>query len=90
MPALYVFVGLGVLTFALPRLPAMSSHASGVFTMAWILFAFVVIGANLWGAVGADAEAGRARTVKARVRMRQDDHGNSSEASGEKRLMRKV
>lgn len=67
MPALYAMAGLGTLYIAVPRLPAFSEQAGGLFSAAWLGFSLLVVGSNLWGAVGADEEQTRGRQpVRAR------------------------
>lgn len=63
MPALYAMAGLGTLYIAVPRLPAFSEPAGGIFSAAWLGFSLLVVGSNLWGVVGADEERARGGRV---------------------------
>jgi|GEM_PF-3797179 len=53
---LYVLISVGMLAVAVPRMPRLSVHMSGVFAVCWTAFALATVGANLWFALGADRE----------------------------------
>ncbi|UOF92655.1 hypothetical protein LSG31_11110 [Fodinisporobacter ferrooxydans] len=54
---LYVILGLAMVLYAIPKLPAISLSVSGIFTVVWLLFSFLFIGANLYYVYGVDKEA---------------------------------
>lgn len=54
-----------MLFFALPRLPHVSASIEGVFTVTWLLFAMLIIGANFYSLIGADRETQARRRANA-------------------------
>ncbi len=59
---LYVLAVLGILYVMLPRLPHFLRGQAGVFTIVWVSFALLVMGANLWFVLGADKERKMSRS----------------------------
>lgn len=56
--------------YAVPRLPRMTHGLAGTFTVLWLLFVALCVGANLYFLIGADKERKRlldARTTGARA-----------------------
>ncbi|MGZ4032765.1 MAG: hypothetical protein ACXVDJ_09510 [Tumebacillaceae bacterium] len=53
---IYLTLGLAMLFFALPRLPHVTASVEGAFTVSWLLFAMLIVGANLYYLVGADRD----------------------------------
>jgi hypothetical protein len=52
----YLTLGLAMLFFALPRLPHVTMSLEGAFTLSWLLFAMLIVGANLYYLIGADRD----------------------------------
>jgi hypothetical protein len=52
----YLTLGLAMLFFALPRLPHVTMSMEGAFTVSWLLFAMLIVGANLYYLIGADRD----------------------------------
>jgi predicted membrane protein len=55
----YMGLGLAMLFYAIPQLPGLSWSAAGVFSVVWLLFAILIIGANLYYLIGVDKERKR-------------------------------
>jgi hypothetical protein len=53
----YLTLGLAMLFWALPNLPAVTLSAKGAFTISWLLLALLTISANLYYLIGVDREA---------------------------------
>jgi hypothetical protein len=68
----YLVLGIGMLGYALPKLPAISFSAAGMFSLAWLLFALLVIGAHLYELIGVGREA--RQTVQAREPQQAEPH----------------
>lgn len=49
-------LGLAMLFYAVPELPAFSWSPAGLFVISWLLFAVLIIGSNLYYLVGVDKE----------------------------------
>lgn len=49
-------IGLALLFYALPRLPQATWSLEGAFTIAWLSFSVLIIGANLYQLIGVDKE----------------------------------
>jgi len=62
---IYLTSGLGLLFFALQNLPYVTMDLAGVFTVTWLLFAMLFIGANLYDLIGVDREHRQARRADA-------------------------
>jgi predicted membrane protein len=56
---MYMGLGLAMLFYAIPQLPGLSPSAAGVFSVVWLLFGILVIGANLYYLIGVDKERKR-------------------------------
>lgn len=52
----YLTVGLAMLFYALPRIPDVTMSSRGAFTIMWLAFAMLFIGANLYYLIGVDKE----------------------------------
>ncbi|MBL0386249.1 hypothetical protein JJB07_06230 [Tumebacillus sp. ITR2] len=52
----YLTAGLAMLFYALPRVPDVTMDISGAFTISWLAFAMLFIGANLYYLIGVDKE----------------------------------
>jgi TRAP-type mannitol/chloroaromatic compound transport system permease small subunit len=52
-----IIMGIAMVVYAVPKLPAFSLSAAGFFTLVWLLFALLVIGANLYYLIGVDRES---------------------------------
>lgn len=55
----YMGLGLAMLFYAIPQLPKLSATAAGVFSVVWLLFGILVVGANLYYLIGVDRERKR-------------------------------
>jgi hypothetical protein len=80
---IYLAIGLVMLFYAVPRLPDVTFSEEGVFTIVWLLFALLTVGANLYVLIGVDKERRKRRNsirsweremMRAVMRMRDDDH----------------
>lgn len=67
---LYLLIGFAMLIYAIPRLPDVTFSEEGLFTVVWLLFALLSIGANLYTLIGADRDH-RGKRAKKRVRDRE-------------------
>jgi hypothetical protein len=74
-------MGLVMLFYAMPRLPDVTLSEEGLFTVLWLLFSLLFIGANLYMLIGVDKERRQRRTalrawerewLSAAMRMRDD------------------
>lgn len=61
---IYMGLGLAMLFYAIPQLPSLSWSAEGVFTVVWLLFGILVVGANLYYLIGVDKERKRRQQFK--------------------------
>jgi hypothetical protein len=52
----YLTLGLAMLFWALPNLPAVTLSLQGVFTVSWLLLVLLTISANLYYLIGVDRE----------------------------------
>ncbi|KEO82080.1 hypothetical protein [Tumebacillus flagellatus] len=57
----YLTVGLAMLFYALPRVPDVTMDLHGAFTICWLAFAMLCIGANLYHLIGVDKERQKRR-----------------------------
>ena len=53
---LYFFVVVAIVAFAAPKLRENTAGWHGVFQIAWLLFALLVMASNLWFALGVTRE----------------------------------
>lgn len=61
-------IGLALLFYAVPRLPfGAVDHISTGFSVIWLCFAFIVVGANLHHALGLDFEEQERRRRETRI-----------------------
>ena len=52
----YLTIGLAMLFYAMPNLPDVEASLQGAFTVLWLMFAMLIIGANLYHLIGVDRE----------------------------------
>ncbi|BCJ88014.1 hypothetical protein [Effusibacillus dendaii] len=55
----YMGLGLAILFYAIPQLPKFSWTLAGLFSVIWLLFGILVVGANLYYLIGVDKERRR-------------------------------
>ncbi|WP_018132004.1 hypothetical protein [Effusibacillus pohliae] len=55
----YMGLGLAMLFYAIPQLPKLSWSLAGAFSVVWLLFGVLAVGANLYYLIGVDKERKR-------------------------------
>ncbi|PWK13862.1 hypothetical protein [Tumebacillus permanentifrigoris] len=85
----YLTVGLAMLFYALPRVPDVTMDIRGVFTISWLAFAMLFIGANLYYLIGVDKERQirRRRSDWLARTLRNLREPTNSKTSGKRRYM---
>lgn len=57
----YLVIGLGMLIYAIPRLPQVSTSLAGIYALVWLLFAMLLIAANLYALLRVDSSQKKER-----------------------------
>lgn len=53
---LYLAIALGMIIYAIPRLPVLTLTEEGLFTLLWLSYALLALGANLYFLMGVDRD----------------------------------